>query len=545
MAEELKTENNKLVVNGNIIDKVINYINPEKGLARFKSRVQYAIAGGYIGGKKFRRAQSGWNPGGNDPDGDTLQDLPYLIDKSRDLIRNNPIATGINNTSVTKVVGTGLKFRSIIDREVLNLTEEEASKLESQIEKEFALWSETKDCSIDRKLDFIDMQELIFRSSNESGDVFSLLPRKAVKGTPYKTRIQIIEADRVSNPDHKSDTNLLSGGIETDENGAPTAYHITNYHPGSLHPPKNKKWDKVQAFGSGTGRRNVLHHFRTLRPGQKRGIPELAPVIESLKQISNYTEAELMAAVVSGMFTVFVTQEAGIGGLDTIQTDAKAPGSENDKDYKLTNAAMVTMAPGEKIDIANPGRPNSEFDPFIQAILRQVGAATGIPFELLIKHFTSSYSASRAALLEAWEFFKVRRKWLVRSFCQPSFEEFMTEAVELRRLNLPGFFDDPIIRKAYLGSKWVGPAPGQIDPLREANAVEKRLALGTSTGEDETDATSGGNYEKNQIQLAKEMRLRQKLGLEPISNSSSEVPEDMDDTDDKVDEIDKKEKGEK
>lgn len=63
---------------------------------------------------------------------------------------------------------------------------------------------------------------------------------------------------------------------------------------------------------------------------------------------------------------------------------------------------------------------------------------------MLIKEFNSSYSASRGALLEAWEAFKMRRKWFVDDFCQPVYEMFLAEAVALGRINAPGFFTDPL-----------------------------------------------------------------------------------------------------
>ena len=52
-----------------------------------------------------------------------------------------------------------------------------------------------------------------------------------------------------------------------------------------------------------------------------------------------------------------------------------------------------------------------------------------IPYELLVKNFTASYSASRASLLEAWKMFRMRREWLIGNFCQPVYEEWLTEAV--------------------------------------------------------------------------------------------------------------------
>ena len=38
--------------------------------------------------------------------------------------------------------------------------------------------------------------------------------------------LQIVEADRVANPDFKSDTATLAGGVEMDSDGAPISYQI-------------------------------------------------------------------------------------------------------------------------------------------------------------------------------------------------------------------------------------------------------------------------------------------------------------------------------
>lgn len=70
------------------------------------------------------------------------------------------------------------------------------------------------------------------------------------------------------------------------------------------------KWTRVEAWGEKTGRRNVIHIMNRERIGQRRGVPFLAPVIEALKQLGRYTDAELVAAVVSGMFTVFIEKES-------------------------------------------------------------------------------------------------------------------------------------------------------------------------------------------------------------------------------------------
>lgn len=65
-------------------------------------------------------------------------------------------------------------------------------------------------------------------------------------------------------------------------------------------------WTRVEAYGKKTGRQNDLCLMQRERAGQLRGVPLLAPVLESLKQLGRFTDAELTAAVISAMFTVFI-----------------------------------------------------------------------------------------------------------------------------------------------------------------------------------------------------------------------------------------------
>jgi lambda family phage portal protein len=311
------------------------------------------------------------------------------------------------------------------------------------------------------------------------------------------------------------DTPNQSGGVQLDEHGAPLAYHILRGHPGDLRAI-SREWDVVPAFGASTGRRQVLHHFDRRRPGQTRGVPYLAPVIEALKQIADYTEAELMAAVVSGMFTVFIKNEDGEANLSAMVPTSETGGSSSDEDYKLANGAIVGLAHGESIETANPGRPNAAFDPFVTAILRQIGVALEIPYELLVKHFQSSYSAARGAMLEAWRFFKMRRSWLVGTFNQPVYEAFLYEMVARGALSAPGFLDDPLVRHAYCGAIWTGRPMGHMQPLQEANAIQARIDAGISNRDIETAEYNGNDWEDVHQQAAREQKMRKADGLEQL-----------------------------
>lgn len=512
---EIRTSKGTVTVKENVIDRAIRYLDPVRAQHRLSARLRLALAGGYSGASKSKRSLSAWLTGSNDADSDILSDLPTLRDRSRDLVRNSPLAGGSLGTVVSNVVGQGLKLQSRIDRQTLRMDDDRASAWEEETEREWQLWADSHECDVARAMTFADIQGLVYRQTLENGDVFVLMPRFNRGLFPYLMRMQVVEGDRVSNKDYAPDSERLAGGIEKDTYGAPINYHIMRQHPGNrLYATKKQfEWDIVPAFGSQTGLRNVIHLYPILRPGQSRGVPYLAPVIESLKQLERYTDAELMAAVVAGMFTVFVESDKGDGAFGPFSPPGETGGSVNDEDYKLGNGAIVGLTPGERVNTANPGRPNQAFDPFVKAILQQIGVALEIPFEVLVHNFSSSYSASRAALLEAWRFFRNRRAWLARNFCQPVYENWLTEAIALGRIQAPGYFRDWRIRQAYLGTIWIGDAPGQIDPLKEVDAADKRLALGLTTVDEETAQITGGDFERNYPRIAKERRMLQAIGL--------------------------------
>jgi lambda family phage portal protein len=515
----------------NVIERMIGLVSPERAARRMKARAYIAWGQGYTGARVDRKGTQTWVPLNLAADESTLWDLFILRSRSRDLVRNNPIATGAINTVITNVVGSGLKLQSRPDAEVLNMSPDEANKFARTVEREFRLFAETTDCDLNRRLNFYALQDLGFRSALEGGDAFALLPMIKRPNAVYQTCIQLIEAERVANPIGQSDGPNLRAGIEIDDSGTPTAYHVRKFHPFSTAGTSDTSDQTIKAFGAKTGRRNVLHLIDPKRPGQTRGVPYLAPVIEPLKQLDRYSEAEITAAVVSAMFTVFVTSPDGAGFLsdqDTVDAGQTAPGGATlgPNDIGLGNGSIVDLMPGEKPEFANPTRPNANFDPFFTSILRQIGLALSIPFEVLIKHYTASYSAARAAIIDAWQFFFNRRNWLAMVFCQPVFEAWFDEAVAAGRIDAPGFFADAALRRAYLRAEWIGDAQPSIDPEKEANAAKTRLEIGVSTRADETLQLTGKIWDDQHAQQVVEKQKRIADGLEPDPTQIQTAPGD-------------------
>lgn len=501
----------------NLLDRAIAYVLPGMAVRRIQSRNQLAISGSYTGARIDRAQLSRWTPIAGSANADTIPDLPVLRARSRDQMRNAPVALGALNSTVSHVVGTGLTYTPAIDAEFLGLDAEQAEEWQDDVKRRFKAWAESIDCDVSRQLDFYGIQELVFRSFLESGDCFVLTPRISRTGKPARLALQVIEADRVCNPNRAMDTETVVCGIEINQDtGEAIAYYIAKQHPGnSAHVvSSNNSWKRVAARGEATGRRNVLPIFKPLRPGQLRGVPWIAPILEPLKQLGRWADAELNAAVVSGLTATFITMDPE--AFDTLyDEDAKGIILNNAMSWsgEMESGKAVNLLPGEKSESPTPGRPNPDFDPFWIAMVRQIGMALEMPYEVLVMHFQSSYSASRAALLIAWKSFRSKRDLLAKMLCQPVFELWLTEEIAEGRIHAPGFFADDVVRAAWCAAIWTGDGPGSIDPVKEVLAARERVNLGISTKQAESILHDGVDWEQKHEQRVKEINAEKRDGI--------------------------------
>ena len=257
------------------------------------------------------------------------------------------------------------------------------------------------------------------------------------------------------------------------------------------------------------------------RAGQLRGVPILAPVLETLKQLGRYTQAEIDAAVISAYFTVLVKPAAVQTGLPVgqyipkeAQVDSADPGS-----IEMGQGTILSLNPGDDVAFADPTHPNTAYNAFFDAMIKEIGAGMEIPPEVLEKQFTQNFSAARGALNEFWRVCDVKRDEFVDSFCQPIYEQFLAEAVARGRIQAPGFFSDPAIRKAYCTCVWPGPARTSLNPKDEVEAAIMRVDAGYSTAQRETAEMTGGDYMRNMeqrmMEAEKMRRLREILNPAP------------------------------
>ena len=501
-------------------------------------------ANGYseAGASITRRALKGFTPESSSPNEDIVRNIDLLRKRSRLLYMSSPVATSAINTNRSKVVGVGLGLKANINRDVLGLTPEAAKAWQKRTEAEFALWAnKPRNCDAIGKNGFMDMQQLALKSWLMSGDCFVLMKRKpADKNNPYSLRLHVIEADRVSTPDSfcggMTAAGFLEGvvpddkpgaghavidGVEIDDDGLVQAYYVASRYPRE-YTAKPIQWQRVLAYGENTGLANILHIMDSERPDQYRGVPYLAQIIEPLLQTRRYTESELMAALVQSFFTAWIETETSpldipVNEVGPGETNGEEPidedsVSDSENEYEMGPGTVLHLKENEKVNFGNPNIPTAGFETFMKTMLRMMGAALEMPYDVLIKEYNSSYSSARAAMQDAWEAFRTRRSWFVDDMCQPVYETWLSEAVALGRIKAPGFFDDPLLRAAWSGARWIGPAQGILDPLKEARAALLLIDHGIKTHAQVTMEMTGGDWEENVEQLAKENEMLAKAG---------------------------------
>ena len=448
------------------------------------------------GASRSKTSMLKWLASSKSPHEDISENLELLRTRSRDLYAGGaPLGKGAIDRIVLNALGSGLKLNVRIDPHLLNMSEQQAIDWSAKTEAEFDYWASSKLADFGGELTFYELQQLALKSILIDGECLAIMRIRDLKHSqiPYSLCIQLIEPERIQTPTKTTRFQIWDEGVELNHEGNVIGYNIKNRNPNSELTGLPRLEDIYLDAST-----DVLHIFPRERIGQNRGVPFLAPVIEQLKQLSRYTDAELMAVVVSGMYSIFFEhspREDGVYSEDEYAVDSNFGESLEGITADMMVGSIMDLPEGVKATSLSPGRPNQNFGQFIESLAHQIGGALGIPQELLYLHFTASYSASRGALLEAWKLFKFWRKWFAENFCQPVYEAWLEEAVRSGRIDAPLWDKDAYTRSLYSWCEWVGPSQGQLNPVQEVQAAVMKIENNLSTYQRETGELTGEDWD--------------------------------------------------
>lgn len=496
----------------------------------------------YDAADSFSDQMANWQPALWSPDNEINIYRDRIVSRMRDLARNDGWASG----TITRVLdnAVGANYRPIFkpDYRMLRLITGNkafdatwADEYGKVIEAHWRSWANDpgRYCDVERKQTVSQMLRLGFRHKLLDGDSLLILQYRRDRLGPgrgqYATTVQVVDPDRLSNPQQNFDMPNIRGGVEIDADGAPVAYHIREAHIGDWWSgAKTMTWQRIPRETS-WGRPIVIHDFDMERGSQHRGVGILAPIVQRLKMLIKYDESELEAAILNAIFGAYVESpydaqmvssalgDTGFGNGDELSAyQTQRTEYYQDKRLNLQNGARIPhLFPNEKIVTLDAARPTSNFDGFESAVLRNIAAATGLSTQQVTQDWSDvNYSSARAAMLEAWKTLTRRRDDFATGTAQPVASAFVEEIHSIESLPLPSGAPDFLEAKAaYCRARWMGPGRGWVDPVAEKKGAILGLDAGLSTLEMEVAENAGEDWEEVMDQRKREIDACLERGL--------------------------------
>ena len=422
-----------------------------------------------------------------------IYDLDTLRNTSRDKYKNNGFYKGIIQCATDHTIGSGLRAKSTIQRKLIpGLSEENAKEIEAMFDAYFNAWADSTICDVTGKDNFYSLQRLAYKVYKKDGDSFAALPLTKIGDS------KVVQVDLIGSENIASNDRTFTQGIKVSKNRMPVQYSIKQ---------SDGTFKVVSAFRG--GKRNILHVFERERVKILRGIPFLTPVMRDIDAIDQYMKYEMtaakLAAIFFGSITTAAKEDLFGNEVDMLTGEQKQTTKNTVKENSITQ-----LAPGDKLDIAQKGRDNPNFDKYVIVNLQKVSTDTRIPTEIILTQFVSSYSASRAAMLQMAKFTDPERMLFNNSFNKPTREQVLTWAILQGDLVVPGFFDN---KSAYLKAIWLGAPVGSVDPIKDVKAKVLAINENLATREQSTVELGNGDFEINAEILKKEEELLLKNGL--------------------------------
>lgn len=481
-----------------------------------------------------------WRPYLWSPDGEIDMFRNRIVARVRDLVRNDGWASG----AVTRILDNAIggHFRPVIKPDYKALAAYTGNKtfdatwaaeFGRTAEAHYRAWANDpgRFCDAQRCLTVTQMLRLALRHKLVDGDALAQvawMPERVGRGRArYCTAIQLIDPDRLSNPQLQFDSLDTRGGVQVDRNGAATGYWIRRAHQGDWWAAADSvHWDLIPRE-TAWGRQVIIHDFDHDRASQHRGGAGIfAAILQRMKMLWKYDETELDAAVVNAIFGAYVESpfdhqlmEQALGDdVDLNQYQQQRSEFHSSRRTMLGDLKVPILFPGEKINAVSATRPSGNFQQFENAFLRNFAAATGLSAQQLSNNWSDvNYSSARGALLEAWKTMERRRYDYATGFAQPILMAFLEESFEVDDYPLPASAPDFIeCRAMYARADWMGPGRGWVDPVDEKKGAILGMDGALSTLQREC-AEQGLDYEEVLEQRKRELEEFRRLGLDPPS----------------------------
>ena len=451
---------------------------------------------------QISRLTSTWTRSSVSIDSDLLGKLEILRARSRDMANNDPYAKKFLQMCQTNIVGPSgfaIQVRPRRDDGSVDNLDGDA------IERAFETWSKRRNCSMTGRLSFGGICNQIVRSAARDGEWLVRKYRGPAYG-PFGFKLHILDVDRIvtqKNEELKGG-GIIRMGVELSPMGAPVAYHLHTKHPGdnTYYDYRHGQIERVPAA-------DISHEFLLDRPEQTRGVPWMYAAMKRMWDLNGYDEAAILAARVGASKMGFWTTPDGTGS-------ALADGSEADGTlFTEAEPGVFGVAPsGYGFETFDPAYPAQAYESFVKSCLRGIASGLGVAYNDLSNDLENvNFSSIRAGTLAERDTWMVLQRWVIESFCEEIFSEWLSMGLLMGSITgptgkpLPSGKFDKFDAATFRGRRWQW-----VDPRADMEAASRAVSEGFKSRRDVVNEM-GGDIDDVWAQLAREQQDAAALGL--------------------------------
>lgn len=502
-------------------------------------------SGALEGADKFSRETALWSPSMGSPDQVINSAKPMADARGRDTVRNSGMAYGAVALHKDSIVGAQYRLNATPHWRFLSsyskgFDETWADEFQQIVEARFSLIADSEMCWLDAQgvntmTGLIRLAVGVFLIT---GEVTGSIEWLRQPNRPINTAFQMVNSDRLSNPNGVSDTRFLRRGIERDANGRALAY---NFRMGDLYDvyPDNLAyiWRRVPAEKP-WGRKQVIHIIEQGLMDQTRGISDMVATLKNMRMTKKFAEVTLQNAVINATYAAAIESElpndmiaatlgqtggdtnAGLMGMYRSYMGALSEYLDAANNIRIDGAMIPHLFPGTKLNMQPAKTTGGIGTSFEESLLRHTAASLGLSYEEFSRDFSkTNYSSGKAAMGVSQKFMASRKKHVADRLASDLYSLVLEEEMANGNVPLPRgmtrdvfYRDNGLSKEAITRCVWIGSGSGQVDELKETQAAMLRIAGGLSTYAIE-GARLGIDWRELFEQCAREKALMDKYGL--------------------------------
>lgn len=416
---------------------------------------------------------STWNATASGPNRIGYSENSTLLKRTRDIDRRDPFCAQGVATLANFVVGDGIN---------------PAPPTGDAFKSLLSLWRDWS-VAVDPmgRHDIHGLARLAMQTTAGAGECFARLrPRRMTDGLPVPLQVQLLEPEfcPYQGAFKGRGRNRVVNGVEFDALDRVQAYHMYK-----AHPKDSVNWSRVSDMTeiARVPSALVLHTVYQHRPGQVRGFSPLARVLQSINDLLDYQEAEIVRKQATSRITGTIKSPSASAAAEFFMAEQTDPAVSSGYDPALgihvgvDPGTLLNLPPGYDAQFLQPPDTGSNFSPFMRWQWLQIAMALGVPYE----YFTGDLQGAneRAMRVADIRFKKVVSNWrssLQRQFLSGIWSAFVTQAY------ISGAWraSESEYRAALSGTRWITPPWEQIRPIEDVRAQAEKIRAGFGTQRD-------------------------------------------------------------